>query len=76
VTKKKKVFNIDNRKRIQDLEEMVIDEESEGKVTKKDVEEAIVELGVTFKLASKHTSFVGVDEKKPDDKFEPVMNTR
>ena len=55
---------------------MVIDEESEGKVTKKDVEEAIVELGVTFKLASKHTSFVGVDEKKPDDKFEPVMNTR
>lgn len=69
------VHQLAARKRIQDLEEMIIDE-SEGHVTKQDVENAVVELGVKFRLASKHTSFVGVDDKKPSDNFEPVMNTR
>ena len=64
------------RKRIQDLEEMIIEEGPESKIGKKDVENAIVELGLKFKLASKHTSFVGVDEKKPGEEAELVMNTR
>ena len=64
------------RKRIQDLEEMIVEEGPESEITKKDVEDAIVELGLKFKLASKHTSFVGVDEKKPGEEPELVMHTR
>ena len=69
------VHQLAARKRIQDLEEMIIDE-SNVHVTKQDVENAVVELGVKFRLASKYTSFVGIDDKKPKDEFEPVMNTR
>ena len=70
------VHQLAARKRIQDLEEMVVEEGSESEITKKDVEDAVVELGIKFKLASKHTSFVGVDEKKPGEEPELVMNTR
>jgi len=70
------VHKLAARKRIQDLEEMIIEESPESTITKKDVEDAIVALGLKFKLASKHTSFVGVDEKKPGEETEPVMLTR
>jgi hypothetical protein len=56
------------------LEEMVSDEE--GGIRMEDAEKAVVELGVKYRLASKHTSFVGVDDKDSDGKFEPAMNTR
>ena len=70
------VHQLAARKRIQDLEEMIVEEGPESEITKKDVEDAIVELGLKFKLASKHTSFVGVDEKKPGEEPELVMHTR
>lgn len=60
------------RKRIQELEEGGCDPDA----TEKEIEDAIVELGLKFGLASKHTSFVGVDEVKPDGKPEPIMITR
>jgi hypothetical protein len=69
------VHQLAARKRIQDLVETVSVEE-EGGVKKEDVEKAIVELGIKYRLASKHTSFVGVDDKAAKGDFELAMNTR
>jgi len=63
------VHQLAARKRIQDLEEMIHDD-------KEDIENAIVQLGIKYRLASKHTSFVGVDERSPRDCFELAMISR
>lgn len=61
------------RKLIQDLEEGNYDT-----ATQEETKDLIVELGTTYQLASKHTSFIGVDNsKEKDDNTENgVMNTR
>jgi len=64
------VHQLAARKRIQDLEEMIHDEDKE------DIENAIVQLGIKYRLASKHTSFVGVDERSPREFFELAMISR
>jgi len=69
------VHQLAARKRIQDLVETVSVEE-EGGVKKEEVEKAIVELGIKYRLASKHTSFVGIDDKAAKGDFELAMNTR
>jgi hypothetical protein len=51
------VHQLAARKKIQDLEETSIADSASDEELKK----AIVKLGVTYSLASKHTSFVGVD---------------
>jgi hypothetical protein len=68
------VHQLAARKRIQDLQETVVDGEQE--ISAEEVEQAIVQLGLRFKLASKHTSFVGVDDKMPNRLFEMEMMTR
>jgi hypothetical protein len=68
------VHQLAARKRIQDLEEIILEED--GAPTKEEVEKAVVELAIKYRLASKHTSFVGVDDKAGKDDFELAMNTR
>ena len=65
------VHQLAARKRIQDLQETV-----EHGISAEEVEQAIAQLGLRFKLASKHTSFVGVDERMPNSIFEMEMVTR
>jgi len=67
------VHQLAARKRIQDLEELVI---GDSGILEAEVQKAIVELGIRYKLASKHTSFVGVDEKSPTNRYELEMVTR
>ncbi len=69
------VHQLAARKRIQDLEENVSVEE-EGGEKMEEVKKAIVELGIKYRLASKHTSFVGVDDKAAKGDFELAINTR
>ena len=45
-------------------------------VTKEEIEKAVVDLAIKYRLASKHTSFVGVDDKAAKGEFELAMNTR
>ena len=45
-------------------------------VTKEEIEKAVVDLATKYRLASKHTSFVGVDDKAAKGEFELAMNTR
>ena len=68
------VHQLAARKRIQDLEETVLEEE--GAPKKDEIEKAVVELAIKYRLASKHTSFVGVDDKAGKNDFELAMNTR
>jgi len=70
------VHQLAARKRIQDLVETVQVEEEKGGVSKEEVEKAVVELGIKYRLASKHTSFVGIDDKAAKGDFELAMNTR
>ncbi len=56
------VHQLAARKRIQDIEEAAAAEEIDSEQAKK----ALVELGTGYRLASKHTSFVGVDSEQPD----------
>ena len=67
------VHQLAARKRIQDLEEILI---GEFEMSVDDVENAVVELAIKYKLASKHTSFVGVDDKSPKNCFQLEMVTR
>ena len=62
------------RKRIQDLEETILDNADD--VTKEEIEKAVVDLAIKYRLASKHTSFVGVDDKAAKGEFELAMSTR
>jgi len=70
------VHQLAARKRIQDLVETVQVEEEEEGVSREEMEKAVVELGIKYRLASEHTSFVGVDDKAAKGDFELAMNTR
>ena len=66
------VHQLGARKRIQDLEE---GPESEA-VSANDLKEAIVRLGTKYSLASRHTSFVGIDPKDSERRYHGVMAKR
>ena len=67
------VHQLAARKKIQDLAEIVIGDHG---ITEEEIKNAIIRLGINYKLASKYTSFVGVDKKEPNSSFELEMVTR
>ena len=66
------VHQLGARKRIQDLEE---GPETEA-ASADDLKEAIVRLGTKYSLASRHTSFVGIDPKDSERRYHGVMVKR
>jgi hypothetical protein len=65
------VHQLAARKKIQDLEETTIADSASDEELKK----AIVKLGITYSLASKHTSFVGVD-RRDNYRYYGMMTSR
>ena len=66
------VHQLGARKRIQDLEEGPEKETASAN----DLKEAIVRLGTKYSLASRHTSFVGIDPEDSERRYHGVMAKR